>query len=128
MNLVGSTLKSPFRADQRGTLETVSDPDVLTEQAIITVLRTRQGERVMMPDFGLPDLVFAVAGPAFAARLAFHIEEQVRAYVPGVEILETTTSIGADGEINTHIQWQRAGAREPRSLVYPIWRLRNAAR
>lgn len=136
MGFYGSTLLTPLRADQRGTFATTADADRIAEQYILAVIQTRQGERVMLPDFGLPDYVFAVAGPALAAVLAFQIEEQVGFYVPGVEIVEVRTggmSGGAffenagsdDHHVAVKITWRRTGAREPRSLVYPFWRLIN---
>lgn len=132
----GSTLAAPFRADQRGTLVTTSDPDEIAAQYVRAVMETRQGERRMLPDFGLPDLVFEVAGPAFAARLAFHIEDQVAKYVPGVEIIEVRVGVLGDGEFTESyalndgrvvalVTFKRSGAREPRSLTFPIWRLKN---
>ena len=69
MNLHGATLSFPVRADQRGTLTVVSERQALIEQAIRDVIETRQGERVMLPDYGIPDFVFSVLDVGFVARL-----------------------------------------------------------
>ena len=134
--IYGSAIAFPFRVDQRGSFATTSDPDAICQQAILAVIETRQGERVMLPDFGIPDVAFAVLGIALAERLRFHIEEQVAKYVPGVEIVNVLVGTLDEGrfveslnvdEHHLHINviWRRAGARDARSLVYPIWRLRN---
>ncbi len=73
MNINGSTISFPFRADVRGAVATTRVRDEQIAQAIADVLETRQGERVMLPDYGIPDYVFAVQDFGFAARLAYQL-------------------------------------------------------
>jgi hypothetical protein len=37
----------------------------LTEQAVLSVLETRPGERVMRGDYGLPNLIFSQLNPSY---------------------------------------------------------------
>ncbi len=60
MNLHGSVLSFPLRADRRGTLTTTNDRQRIVEESILSILETRQGERSMLPDYGIPDFVFSV--------------------------------------------------------------------
>jgi phage baseplate assembly protein W len=135
MSLQGATLGFPVRADVRGTLAAVSAEREVIEQAIRDVIETRQGERVMLPDYGLPDFVFAVAGAGFAARLAYWLELQIQRYVPGVG--QVTVTPGAlDGDeftpgltaapqrVAVRVAW-RGGevVTAPLNLVFPVWQL-----
>jgi hypothetical protein len=77
MNLSGSTIRFPFVTDNRGTMKTVSNKSDLIAQEIAEVIQTRKGSRVMMPDFGLSDSIFAVANIGFELRLKIEIETQI---------------------------------------------------
>ena len=85
MNLHGSTIKFPLQPDVRGTTATTSDRSEIITQSIADVIETRQGERVMMPDYGIPDFVFAVQDFSFAPRLAYYLQTQIEKYVPLVK-------------------------------------------
>jgi len=71
MNINGSTIYFPFSAGNRGTVATTAKREDIISQAIADIIETRQGERVMMPDYGIPDFVFAVQDFSFVPRLAF---------------------------------------------------------
>ena len=135
MNLTGTTLSFPLRPDVRGTLAAVSDRQMLIEQAIRDVIETRQGERVMLPDYGIPDFVFSVLDGGLKARLAYFIKEQVERYVPLVDTVTVQTGRLRDGAFApgfesdgqravvslTYIE--RGNVTAPRNLVFPVWQL-----
>jgi phage baseplate assembly protein W len=130
MNFHGSMLSHPLRADERGALVIVSSPVDLIEQSIVSILETRQGERVMLPDYGLPDVVFEVQDAGFAARLAFYIQQQVLRYEPLVaEVNAVVGSLNPEGafdrslagRVAVNITWTERGANTPRNLLYPLW-------
>ena len=126
MNITGSTINFPFRADVRGTLPTTENRSEIVAQAIRDVLETRQGERVMMPDYGLPDLVFDAIDSGFAARLAYFLEEQILKYVPLVEAVEVVSATDASNRAAVEITYREAGAiYSPKNLVFPIWQYLN---
>ena len=131
MRLQGSCLSYPFRADQRGTLATVSARQEIINQSISAIVQTRQGERVMMPDYGLPDFVFAVIDRGFAARVRYHIEQQIKKYEPLV--VRVNVSVGEmvnevfvnnpvadDNHVIIHIQYIERGTNVPWNLVFPV--------
>src|SRR5207253_6466290 len=82
MSLQGATISYPFRPDQRGTLATVSEREQIVAESIASIIETRKGERVMLPDYGISDYVFSVRDAGFAARLAYEVEQQVKRYEP----------------------------------------------
>jgi len=134
----GSCLAHPFEVDQRGTLATTAKREEMIEQSIASIIETRQGERVMVPDYGIPDFVFAVMDAGFAARLAYFLELQIRNYEPLVESVRVKAGSIVNREFVPGLveDQQRAavaleytvrGSNTPRNLVYPLWELREAA-
>lgn len=132
--MLGSTLLFPIAPDQRGTLAVVNRDDELVAQSILDVIETRQGERVMLPNYGLPDLVFAVIDAGFTARLGFYVEEQVKNYVTAIDTVTAQPGTLDDGQFiaadlpNPHrsalrITYRRRGRAVPQELIYPTWRL-----
>src|SRR5260370_28170238 len=86
----GSWLRHPIGPDVRGTLATQSNAAEMAAASIIAIIETRQGERVMVPDYGIPDLAFSVVDAAFASVLAHFLEEQVLNYEPLVATITVT--------------------------------------
>ncbi|HEY6231358.1 MAG TPA: GPW/gp25 family protein [Pyrinomonadaceae bacterium] len=136
MTLQGSWLSHPFRADQRGMLATSADRAGMIEQSIRSILETRQGERVMVPDYGIPDFVFAVMGPGFVPRLGYFLEQQLRRYEPlidsvrvragtAVEDVFTPGFAAEQQKAAIQIEYTERGSNTPRNLVYPTWRFRQ---
>ncbi|MBA3240857.1 MAG: GPW/gp25 family protein [Acidobacteria bacterium] len=117
-------------------MATVGDVQQIVEQSIISIIETRQGERVMLPDYGLPDFVFSVADIGFAGRIAYHLELQVKKYEPLVEKVKVVVgslaqeSFEAGISLDQHrvalrVEYKMKGMNSSRNLVFPIWRLRN---
>lgn len=139
MTIHGSCLSFPFRADNRGTLKTVGDRSALIEESIRSIIETRQGERVMMPDYGIPDLVFSVMDGGFASRIAYFIEQQILRYEPLVESVEAWAGSQRDGRFVSDlgmadsqraavmVEYRERGSSVPRNLVFPTWELLRSA-
>lgn len=122
MNLDGSNLSFPISPDVRGTVKVITDRSGIISQAIADVLETRRGERVMLPDYGIPDFVFAVQDLGFAARLAYHLEEQIKKYVPLVASV-TISAATDEGRAAISLTYTEVGEiASPKNLVFPIWK------
>ena len=123
MNIQGSTISFPFRADQRGSTATIASREEIVSQAIADIIETRQGERVMMPDYGIPDFVFAVQDFSFAPRIAFYLEEQILKYVPLVKNIKVKAETDDNGRAVVSLQYTEVGEiNAPRNLVFPVWK------
>jgi phage baseplate assembly protein W len=137
VNIHGTCLSSPVVADRRGTLAIIRDRAEIVRQSIIAIITTRQGERVMLPDYGLPDYVFSVIDAGFAARFAYLVERQVKNYEPLVETVQVRAGSAVDDNtfdltLNPHraaiqVIYTVRGRNVPFNLVYPVWRLRAEA-
>ena len=134
MSIHGSCLSHPFRADVRGTLATIATREAVVAESVLAIIETRQGERVMVPDYGIPDFVFSVVDFGFAARLAYFVERQILAYEPLVAKVKVVagelTDEGfveglAQGRVALSIQYWLRGSNTPRNLVFPVWQLAN---
>lgn len=134
MNILGSTLSFPIRADKRGTLAVASNDDEIITQAIFDLLETRQGERVLLPNYGLPDVLFDVLDASFAPRLAFFIEEQIRNYVTAIKSVAAESGTLNKGNFQPNalpglhtaairVRWTKRHEAVPQELIYPTWRL-----
>lgn len=136
MSIQGSTLSHPVRPDQRGTLDTVSKRSSIIEESIRAIVETRQGERVMLPDYGIPDFVFDVMDAGFTARVAYFVEQQIRRYEPLVDQVRTMIGYVLNDETfipgfteNQQvaafaIEYTERGSNTPFNLIFPTWQLR----
>lgn len=137
MNIHGSTLSFPFRADERGTLATVSDPAEMAEQFLRDLIQTRLYERVMLPGYGMPDRIFAVKGAGFTVQLAAELEEQARNYLPIIQKIEVTAGEQDDLQgfipgftldpyrAAINVTYWLSGENSERNLVFPTFRYRG---
>jgi phage baseplate assembly protein W len=135
----GSCLSFPIRTDLRGTLATEREPEKIVEQSIMSIIGTRQGERVMLPNYGIPDFVFSVMDGGFAVRLAFFIEQQLLRYEPLVESVKARAGSLREGAFVSDpavadaqravvsVEYTLRGSTVPRNLIFPTWELLPAA-
>lgn len=138
--LQGSCLTHPIQPDQRGTLAVTSNRADMIRQSIAAIIETRQGERVMVPDYGIPDFVFDVVDAGFTARLGYFITQQVKRYEPLVdkikvglgsldfpnEALLNSRATAEDQQMAAvQIEFTERGSNTPHNLTYPTWRLRG---
>lgn len=137
MRIQGSTLIFPFQSDVHGSLAATDNKRVIIEQSIRSILETRQGERVMLPDYGIPDWVFDVVDAGFTARLAYFVEQQIRRYEPLVDQVKSrigfivdegfVPGFTEDDQIAAVVvEYIERGSNSPQNFVYPTWQLRES--
>ena len=78
-----------LRTSPSGALETVTDAAAV-RQALLLLLTTRPGERVMRPDYGcrLGELMFALRDETAAGLAIHYVESAIRRWEPRVEVLK----------------------------------------
>ncbi len=120
----GSTLSCPFRIDNRASLATIRTREEITREAIIDILETQPGDRVMLPEYGVRDYAFATVSAGFARRLSFILRQQILDYVQEVEQIEVVVEVKEANQLEVFISYTlRGGASN--SFTYPLWRLRQ---
>lgn len=84
----------PFRLASDGTIAVETNPDRQIDQHVRALIGTQPGERVMLPDYGVPvaDLLFEPDAPFVSQEIARAVTSAFTAYEPGV-ILQRATPI-----------------------------------
>lgn len=95
------------------------------DQAILIILSTSPGQRVMRPSFGcrLQELVFAPNNAQTRARARRYVEEALGMWEPRIrtEDVTITSDPDADNRLIIEITYEARATRDRRSLVYPFY-------
>lgn len=90
----------PLRVDGRGGIATASGNDAV-RLAVLALLGTHPGERVMRPEYGCPlrSLVFAPNTPATANLARFYVETALARWEPRVKVesVAAVNRVSSDG-------------------------------
>jgi phage baseplate assembly protein W len=125
-DIVGRGWRFPPRIGRRGGIELVGGETEI-EQAILMILRTAPGQRVMRPEFGseLHDLVFMPNNSETAARVKRAVRHALGRWEPRINVLEVIVSPDADdaAQLVVEIQYRIKATHDRRSLVYPFYLL-----
>lgn len=123
-DIVGSGWSFPPRVDAQGGISLTNDRSEL-DQAILIILSTSPGQRVMRPTFGcrLNELVFAPNDSETAADARRYVEEAIGMWEPRVRIV--TVNVGPDpsaaNRLLIEVEYQVKATHDRRSLVYPFY-------
>lgn len=136
--LHGSVLAVPAAPGRRGTLATVSTREGVVRLSVLSILGTRQGERFMLPDYGIPDFAFAVKGAGFAASVGYFLRRQILKYEPLVERADVRDGSVDGAAFSPHLSADEhaaavevtvtvRGSNTPLNMVFGLWDYRRAA-
>lgn len=93
-------------------------------QAVLIIVQTSPGERVMRPDFGagLTDLVFEPMTTALLALVKHRVETALIRWEPRIDVEEVTVSTQPPvGRIDVEIRYQVRQTSTFYNLVYPFF-------
>jgi phage baseplate assembly protein W len=125
-NFIGSGFAFPPRADGRGGIALVSDIEKI-EQAIVIILSTPIGQRVMRPLFGsrLHELLFAPLNAETFGLAELYVQEALRFWEPRIEVLEVTANTLREepNVLRIEIRYRVKATHDERSLVYPFYQI-----
>jgi phage baseplate assembly protein W len=76
----------PFRLASDGTIAVETNPDRQIAQHVKALVGTQPGERVMLPEYGVPvaDLLFEPGSPFIAKEISRAVTAAFNAFEPGV--------------------------------------------
>jgi len=123
-DFLGQGWSFPVSVDSRGGIHLVPGQTDI-EQAILIILGTAKGERVMRPEFGcgIHDLVFAPNNPTTAGLIAYHIRDALGRWEPRIEVEEV--HVRADPQDHARllvdIRYRVRATNDERNLVYPFY-------
>lgn len=123
-DIIGRGWAFPPGIDAQGGLALTSDYSEL-EQAIIIILTTSPGQRVMRPSFGcrLHELIFAPNNSQTAAQARRFVEQALARWEPRIRVVEIETGPDPDNanRLMIHIEYEVKVTHDIRSLVYPFY-------
>lgn len=115
----------PVRVDplSGGIIRSAHEHDV--REAILIILGTAPGERVMRPDFGcgIHELVFEAIDQATLTRVKTSVQEALTRYEARIELLQVAVDplAAADGKLLVEIEYRLRQTNQLGNLVFPFY-------
>jgi uncharacterized protein len=114
----------PVRTRLNGDISMSQFEDDIRE-AILIILGTAKGERVMRPDFGcgIHDLVFAPINTATITLVENSVREALTVYEPRIELIkvEALSDRAEEGKLLVNIDYRVRSTNSRFNLVYPFY-------
>lgn len=127
---LGTGWAFPIGVDPRGRVSVVSGVRAV-EQAILMILMTPKGQRVMRPEYGcrIHELVFAPNDASTLGLASYYVHEALTTWEPRIELVKVDADVDPNYPERIVIQIEYRLAREAtlQSLVFPFYRLPGEA-
>lgn len=115
----------PIQADPLSGQVQMASQEEDIRQAIRLILMTRQGERVMRPDFGcrIYDFAFGTTDYTSLSRMKHAVEEALKLWEPRITDVEVYVSVadGQSGLLHIGISYRVRSTNNPYNLVFPFY-------
>jgi phage baseplate assembly protein W len=125
-DFLGSGWAFPVGVDARGRIA-LSRRERDIEEAMLMILLTPKGQRVMRPEFGcqVHDLIFASNDATTAGLAIYYVEEALAMWEPRIRLLDVTAAPDpAAGErLLITIRYEIKATYDKRALVFPFYRI-----
>ena len=123
-SIIGHGWAFPPKIDAQGGLALTSASSEI-QQAIVIILSTSPGQRVMRPTFGcrLHELVFAPNNSLTAAQARRYVEEAIGMWEPRVRLIRVDVQPDPSdhARLLIEVDYQIKASHDRRSLVYPFY-------
>jgi phage baseplate assembly protein W len=119
----------PVAIDAGQTATAAYEEDV--RQAIVIIIGTDPGERVMRPDFGagLSAFVFEPMTPATLESLRLRVQEALVDWEPRIDVEKVTvTAVPDEGKALIDVRYRVRATNAHHNLVYPFYLEEGSAR
>lgn len=113
----------PVQVDANGSATLIEFEEDI-RQAVLLILETAQGERVMRPDFGagLHRLVFEPLNTTTIALVRHTVEQSLVLWEPRIDSVQVTvTTGGPNGRLDIEIRYRIRATNTFYNLVYPFY-------
>ena len=125
-DFLGSGWAFPVHVDARGRIA-LSRRERAIEEAIMMILLTPKGQRVMRPEFGcqIHDLLFAPNDATTAGLATYYVEEALAMWEPRIRVLEVRAEPdpAQQERLLIHIEYEVKSTYDKRALVFPFYRI-----
>ncbi|UMG91019.1 GPW/gp25 family protein [Nocardioides sp. TF02-7] len=123
-SFVGRGFRWPLRVDQTGAIEMAEGPDSL-DRAIVLVLMTAPGERLMRPEFGcrIWELLFEPVTGNLLGLIAQYVRDALARWEPRVEVDDVVPTPDPDNGslVRIAVTYRVRSTNDRRNLVYPFY-------
>jgi hypothetical protein len=124
LDLIGRGWAFPLGVDARGGIALAEGDDEI-RQAILLIVRTRRGARVMRPEFGcrIWELLFAPNDSATWTMAGHHVREALGWWEPRIEVNDVRTAAdpGNPAAVEVEVEYTIRATHDRRSLVFPFY-------
>jgi phage baseplate assembly protein W len=123
-DVIGRGWAFPFDVNARGGIA-MAEGDEEIRQAIIMIVRTRQGGRVMRPEFGcrIWELIFGPNNAETWTLAEHHVREALGMWEPRIEVDAIRALPDPDdaGTMQVEVEYTIKASHDARSLVFPFY-------
>lgn len=122
-SFLGIGWKFPIRVNPKGGLS-YSKYEQDIEEAILIILGTARGERLMLPDFGcgIHNLVFAPINPTTIGDIQHHVMEALSKWEPRIEVLRIDVEQDRqEAKLLIRIDYRVLSTNTYANIVYPFY-------
>lgn len=123
-SFLGTGWRWPTAINSRGGVDLVREADDIYE-AIMNILQTAPGERVMRPEYGcgIHDFVFAPTDALTMGEIMRHVQQALGRWEPRIEVPDVDVAIDPDDDsrLLITINYRIKATHDERSLVYPFY-------
>jgi phage baseplate assembly protein W len=97
---MSTEIQLPFQLGPNGVVSTVSDTPTVTDQHVQSLLSTIQGERVMLPTYGLnlAGLVFGNNDPVLTGVIQADVTDAFAQWEPAINLTSISQSQATDAQ------------------------------
>lgn len=124
-DFLGRGWAMPVTLDPRTGLVAYAEYEADIRQAILIILETAPGERVMRPNFGcgIHDLVFAALDSTTLQRIRSVVEEALRRYEARIDVLGVTVNEAAtsEGKLLVEVEYRVRKTNQVGNIVFPFY-------
>ena len=124
LDLIGRGWAFPLWVDARGGIALAEGNEEI-RQAILLILRTRRGARVMRPEFGcrIWELLFAPNDSSTWTLAGHHVREALGWLEPRIEVddVRATAEPGNQAAVEVEVDYTIRATHDRRSLVFPFY-------
>ena len=120
---LGAGWAFPIRLDESGEVAQVSHEEDI-RQAVLLILQTELGERVMRPGFGagLHSLVFEPLSTRTVALARHRVETALVTWEPRIDSIQVkVTAVPHEGRLDIEIHYRVRSTNSFYNLVYPFY-------
>jgi uncharacterized protein len=124
-DFLGRGWAMPVDIDPRSGSVSAAEYEEDIRQAILIILATSPGERVMRPNFGcgIHDLVFAAVDSMTLQRIRSEVEDALRHYEARIEVIDIVIDEDAtvEGKLLIELEYRVRRTNQVGNLVFPFY-------